>query len=128
MAIGSVKFNTEKLWLSLAIFMTMVSIAYWTVYVFNAYSTFHEYYDAGVAEDGSDDGSEEIVKKLSKLKLVRVTSAANRRGRGGAIKDAIKISRGQVVGYVDIDLATPLRYIKKAGESCRKWQQNSNRF
>ena len=89
---------------------------------------FRRQFEIVLAEDGSDDGSEEIVKKLSKLKLVRVTSAANRRGRGGAIKDAIKISRGQVVGYVDIDLATPLRYIKKAGESCRKWQQNSNRF
>ena len=49
MAAGSVKFDTEKVWLFLAISMTIVSMIYWTAYVFNAYSTFHEYYDAGVA-------------------------------------------------------------------------------
>lgn len=67
-----------------------------------------------IAEDGSSDGSRELAKELSKRKNVKLTFSEKKRGRGGAIKDAVKMAKGRVIGYMDIDLAVPLGYLDEA--------------
>ncbi len=67
-----------------------------------------------IAEDGSTDCTKRIVEKLGRLKGVRTIIAARRKGRGAALKDAIKIAKGDIIGYLDIDLSTPASYIGNA--------------
>jgi glycosyltransferase involved in cell wall biosynthesis len=68
-----------------------------------------------IAEDGSTDGSKEIARSLSiKNKNVKLISFKGRSGRGAALKRAIQAARGRVIGYIDIDLAVPLRYVAQA--------------
>lgn len=67
-----------------------------------------------IAEDGSTDCTKEYVRKFSKLPNVVPLSSPTRLGRGGALKHAIKIARGNVIAYIDIDLAVPIRYVPKA--------------
>lgn len=68
-----------------------------------------------IAEDGSTDGSKEIAARLSRSsKNVKLLSFSGRSGRGAALKRAIGIASGSVIGYIDIDLAVPLRYVKEA--------------
>ncbi len=69
-----------------------------------------------IAEDGSNDGSSELARRLGKLPNVIVLSRPERSGRGGALKRSIKIARGDVIGYMDIDLSVPLSYLPKAVE------------
>ncbi len=69
-----------------------------------------------IAEDGSTDGSRELAQRLSLLPDVVALCRAEKSGRGGALKRAIRIARGNVVGYMDIDLSVPLSYLPKAVE------------
>ncbi len=65
-----------------------------------------------IAENGSTDDTLQIAKKFARLRNVRVLSPPHKqRGRGIALKTAIKAARGNVIGYIDIDLAVPLNYI-----------------
>ena len=72
-----------------------------------------------IAEDGSTDGSSEIARRFAKLESVRLISSRRRLGRGGALKRAIRIASGGIIGYIDVDLATPLRFIPDAVEKAR---------
>jgi len=68
-----------------------------------------------VAEDGSTDGSKELAESFSRrLKRVRVISKKERRGRGAALKDAIRLARGKTICYMDIDLSVPLKFMDSA--------------
>ncbi len=67
-----------------------------------------------LAEDGSSDGSLEFIKSRSGMKGVRVLTSPTRLGRGGAIKNAVRIAKGEVIGYMDIDLAVPIKYLPRA--------------
>ena len=69
-----------------------------------------------LAEDGSTDCTKHYVRRFSKLSGVRVTTSRVRLGRGGALKKAISMARGRTIGYMDIDLAVPARYIWPALE------------
>lgn len=69
-----------------------------------------------IAEDGSDDGSREAAIKFARMPNVRILSDKRRLGKGGAIKKGIGAAKGDTVGYIDIDLAIPLRYLRKAVE------------
>jgi len=73
-----------------------------------------------IAEDGSTDGSKEYAKRLTKLKGVKLLSVKERTGRGGALKRAIRIAKGDVIGYIDVDLAVPMSYLKGAVELVEK--------
>jgi len=64
-----------------------------------------------IAEDGSKDCTKKYVKKFAKLPGVRLLSYKKRLGRGGALKRAIRVARGKVIAYIDIDLAVPLKYV-----------------
>jgi glycosyltransferase involved in cell wall biosynthesis len=67
-----------------------------------------------IAEDGSTDGSAELVteykKKEPRLSLLH---SDERQGRGRALNRAIREARGSIVCYYDVDLATDMHYLKE---------------
>ncbi len=66
-----------------------------------------------IAEDGSTDGtterSEEIAQKYTYVKHIH---REKRLGRGTALNNAFKQCGGEVFVYMDLDLATDLKYLK----------------
>jgi glycosyltransferase AglD len=77
-------------------------------------------YEIIIAEDGSTDGTDRIANELAKkYSSVRHLHSERRLGRGGALKNAFKQSRGEVIVYMDADLATDLRHLKTLYESIK---------
>lgn len=72
-----------------------------------------------IAEDGSTDRTLEIARRYSKMKNVKLLSDNKRAGKGRAIKNGIGIAKGSIIGFMDIDLAVPLRYLNEAVEHVR---------
>ncbi len=71
-----------------------------------------------IAEDGSTDGTAEKAKELAKkFSNVKHIHHDQRLGRGNALKNAFKQSKGQVLVYADLDLATDLKALKPLIES-----------
>ena len=66
-------------------------------------------YEIIVSEDGSTDGTDIIVSKLVKSNpnLVLLHSTI-RLGKGKAIKNALSTSKGKIITFMDVDLATNL--------------------
>lgn len=62
-----------------------------------------------IAEDGSTDGTYEVAARIAADNSdVCVLHWDQRQGRGRALKQAIKASRGDVICYIDADLATDM--------------------
>jgi glycosyltransferase involved in cell wall biosynthesis len=80
--------------------------------------------------DGSTDATDEMIKKISEKRnnVVWVSHKKNQ-GRGKTVLDGIKKARGEVVGYIDIDLAVSEKYIPKFVEKIKSGYDiaNSNR-
>ena len=72
-------------------------------------SSFSKSYEIIVSEDGSTDGTDAIVAKMAKFNpnLVLLHSPT-RLGKGKAIKNALSSSKGNVIVFMDVDLATNL--------------------
>jgi glycosyltransferase involved in cell wall biosynthesis len=65
-----------------------------------------------VAEDGSTDGSTEFVRQYeTQDSRVRLLHHDKRQGRGRALNQAIRESKGTIVSYYDVDLATDMQYL-----------------
>jgi glycosyltransferase involved in cell wall biosynthesis len=65
-----------------------------------------------VAEDGSNDGSAEFVRDYATRDVrVRLLHNDKRLGRGKALNRAIRVSKGSIVCYYDVDLATDMRHL-----------------
>jgi len=65
-----------------------------------------------VAEDGSTDGSTEYVRQYESLdSRVRLLHSDERQGRGRALNRAIRESKGIIVCYYDVDLATDMQHL-----------------
>jgi len=65
-----------------------------------------------VAEDGSTDGSAELVQKWASADpRVRLLHSDDRLGRGKALNRAFTSARGEIVCYYDVDLATDMQHI-----------------
>ena len=74
-----------------------------------------------VAEDGSTDGSAEFVRDLEiRDPRVRLLHSDVRLGRGEALNRAIGASKGTIVCYFDVDLATDLDYLGELIRSIRE--------
>jgi len=74
---------------------------------------FADSYEIIIAEDGSTDGTAERSEELAhKYPCIRHIHREQRLGRGTALKNAFKQSRGEVLVYMDLDLATDLSYLK----------------
>jgi glycosyltransferase AglD len=77
-------------------------------------------YELIIAEDGSCDGTSETVAKLKEnnSKISHMHSD-ERRGKGLALKRAIKAAKGDVVGFIDADLATDMSYLPSLIDAIR---------
>ena len=83
-----------------------------------ALSNFTNSYEIIIAEDGSTDGTAECAEELAqKTPFVRHIHREKRQGRGTALNNAFKQSSGQVLVYMDLDLATDLKYLKPLVEA-----------
>ena len=78
----------------------------------------HSSYEIIIAEDGSTDGTAERSEDLAqKYPFVRHVHGEKRLGRGTALNHAFRQSRGEVLVYMDLDLATDLKYLKPLVEA-----------
>lgn len=65
-----------------------------------------------VAEDGSTDGSRELVEEWEKKDArVRLLHSDERQGRGRALNRALLESKGDIFCYYDVDLATDIKHL-----------------
>jgi glycosyltransferase involved in cell wall biosynthesis len=79
---------------------------------------FTDSYEVIIAEDGSTDGTAERAEELAqKTPSVRHIHREQRLGRGTALNNAFKQSSGQVLVYMDLDLATDLKFLKPLVEA-----------
>ncbi|MEM2935660.1 MAG: glycosyltransferase family 2 protein [Candidatus Bathyarchaeia archaeon] len=77
-----------------------------------AVKSFSSSYEIIIAEDGSTDGTDLIASHLERVNPnVKHLHSDARLGRGRAIKRALHITRGDVIVYLDADLATNLRHL-----------------
>lgn len=67
-----------------------------------------------IAEDGSTDGTDRIASMLSKkYTYVIHLHSDERQGRGKALTRAFKAASGEVLCYIDVDLATDMNHLEK---------------
>jgi glycosyltransferase AglD len=67
-----------------------------------------------IAEDGSTDGSAELVTEYKKQEpRVSLLHSDKRQGRGRALNRAINEARGSIVCYYDVDLATDMNHLQE---------------
>ena len=70
-------------------------------------------YEIIIAEDGSTDGTDRLAAALAeKYPFVKHNHGEKRLGRGAALKNAFKQSSGEVLVYMDLDLATDVKHLK----------------
>ncbi|WP_230972273.1 flippase-like domain-containing protein [Archaeoglobus neptunius] len=71
-------------------------------------------YEIIIAEDGSEDGTDAIAREIaeSNPKVIHLHSD-ERLGRGKALMNAFEKAEGDIVVYMDVDLATDLRHLKE---------------
>ncbi len=73
-----------------------------------------------VAEDGSSDGSAELVREFAESDpRVRLLHSDERLGRGKALNRAFTGARGTIVCYYDVDLATDMQHLHKLVSAIR---------
>jgi glycosyltransferase AglD len=83
-----------------------------------ALNDFSDSYEVIIAEDGSTDGTAERAEEIAqKNPVIRHIHREKRLGRGTALNNAFKQSNGEVMVYMDLDLATDLRYLKPLVEA-----------
>ena len=69
-------------------------------------------YEILIAEDGSTDGSKALCLKLhERYPEVTLIQAPVRLGRGESLRRAMSMAKGDIVLYMDVDMATDLRYL-----------------
>jgi glycosyltransferase AglD len=74
-----------------------------------------------IAEDGSSDGSAELVTEFKeKDPRINLLHSDERLGRGRALNRAIREARGNIVCYYDVDLATDMHHLQELIGSVRK--------
>lgn len=65
-----------------------------------------------IAEDGSKDGTDRICELLArKYDFVKHLHSNDRQGRGRALNRAFRSSTGNILGYIDVDLATDMKHL-----------------
>jgi glycosyltransferase involved in cell wall biosynthesis len=78
-------------------------------------------YEIIIAEDGSTDGTDKISSKLSaKYSFVMHIHSGKRLGKGRALAQASKKARGEIIVYMDVDLATNMKHLKDLIQAIRE--------
>ena len=73
-----------------------------------------------IAEDGSTDKTDVISSDLAKkYEYVRHLHSKKRLGRGKALNLAFKIAKGDILAYIDVDLATDMVHLKELIDAIR---------
>lgn len=73
-----------------------------------------------IAEDGSKDGTREAAEEIARTSLnIRFLSSKERLGRGRALSRAIKEAEGEVICYIDADLATDMSHLAQLIDAIR---------
>ncbi|MDJ1422222.1 MAG: glycosyltransferase family 2 protein [Candidatus Methanoperedens sp.] len=73
-----------------------------------------------IAEDGSTDGTDRVCQALTKkYDYVMHLHSQERQGRGRALDRAFRASKGEILGYIDVDLATDMKHLKELIQSIR---------
>ena len=86
--------------------------------VAKALDEFESSYEIIIAEDGSTDGTAERAEALAqKYAFVKHLHGEKRLGRGTALNNAFRQANGEVFVYMDLDLATDLRYLQPLVEA-----------
>ena len=81
--------------------------------VTQALNEFTSSYEIIIAEDGSTDGTDKLAEALAEEHpFVKNIHGEKRLGRGAALKNAFMQSSGEVLVYMDLDLATDLKHLK----------------
>ena len=81
--------------------------------VTRALNEFARSYEIIIAEDGSTDGTDKLAGALAmKYSFIKHIHGEKRLGRGTALKNSFKKSSGEVLVYMDLDLATDLKHLK----------------
>jgi glycosyltransferase involved in cell wall biosynthesis len=80
-----------------------------------------EEFELIVAEDGSTDGSAGLVHQYEQEdSRIRLLHSDDRLGRGKALNRAISESRGKIVCYYDVDLATDMLHLPELIQAIRE--------
>src|SRR5665647_3746637 len=67
-----------------------------------------------IAEDGSNDGTDQIASKLAnEHRYISHLHSEFRQGKGGALTRALKSAEGDILCFIDVDLATDLVHLKE---------------
>lgn len=79
-------------------------------------------YEIIIAEDGSIDGTDKIAEKLAMQdNRIRFLHNKEKLGRGLALKSAFKVAKGEIIGYIDVDMATDIRHLKELIEYSKNY-------
>ena len=74
-----------------------------------------------IAEDGSTDGSAELVRQYEQGDTrIHLLHSDERQGRGKALNRAIYESKGKIVCYFDVDLATDMQHLPRLINAIRE--------
>jgi len=77
-------------------------------------------FEVVIAEDGCTDDTPEIAARLAEADdRVSHVHSDERLGRGGALRRAFRAAEGDIVAYLDTDLATDMRHLEELVESVR---------
>ena len=83
-----------------------------------ALKEFTDSFEIIIAEDGSTDGTAERAEELAqKFPYVKHLHGDERLGRGTALNNAFCQSSGDVLVYMDLDLATDLKHLRQLVEA-----------
>lgn len=79
-------------------------------------------YEFIFVEDKSKDNTRELLKKLEpNIKNAKFVYHETNKGRGAAVKSGFEVAKGNIIGFIDIDLEVSPRYIVQFVEALKTY-------